>query len=92
MFFWFVNIVNKILSDTLKKNGKWSTTLLTMFTAWVAVLITYLVDFIKGGYKLNETAFCIIVAVALGSKITNSLSNKIEAKADQINDLTDGKA
>ena len=91
MFLWGLNIINKVLSDTLKKNGKWSTTLLTMFSAWLAVLATYIVDFIKNNYKLNETAFGIMVVIALGSKITNSLSNKIDSKVDQ-NDLTDGKA
>lgn len=88
MFYLFIS---KLLSDTLKKEGKWSTTLLTMFTAWIAVLITYLVDFTKNGFKLNETAFGIMVVIALGSKITNSFSNRIESKNDQNNDLTDGK-
>jgi uncharacterized membrane protein YjjP (DUF1212 family) len=92
MFFWIYTILGKLASDTLKKEGKWSTTLLTMFTAWMAVLVTYLIDFAKNDFKLNETAFGIMVVIALGSKITNSFSNKIDAKTDQINDITDGKA
>lgn len=86
----FCNFFNKLFSDTLKKEGKWSTTLLTMATAWFACLLTYLIDFAKGGFKLNETAFCLMLAVALGSKVANSVSNKIENKEDQ-NMNADGK-
>lgn len=66
----------KLVDDTLKKRGKWSTTLLTMASAWLIVIITYLIDFVKNG--LNETTFGIMIGVALGSKITNAVSNKID--------------
>jgi uncharacterized membrane protein len=71
----FYIFFEKLINDTLKKRGKWSTTLLTMATAWLLVIITYLIDFFKNG--LNETAFGIMVGIALGSKITNAISNKL---------------
>lgn len=91
MIFILFNFISKLFSDTLKKEGKWSTTLLTMGTAWFLCIITYLLDFIKNGFKLNETAFGIMVVVALGSKVANSFSNKIEGKEDTTNTTSDGK-
>lgn len=89
MWCFICTFFDKLISDTLKKEGKWSTTLLTMATAWYAILFTYLVDFIKNG--LNEAAFAMILSVALGAKITNSISNKIENNPKDPNQESDGK-
>lgn len=91
IFWWLIDFISKLFSDTLKKEGKWSTTLLTMGTAWFVCLLTYFLDFVKNGFKLNETAFGIMIVVALGSKVANSFSNKIENKEDPNNNSPDGK-
>ena len=69
--------LNKLIDDTLKdKNGKFSRTSLTMATAWWASISVFLIDFYQNGF--NEFAFCTIVGVALGSKVTDAWSKKID--------------
>ena len=46
-----------------------------MFTAWLVVLWSYHYDIIKNGFDSN--AFSVMVCVALGSKITDAISKKI---------------
>lgn len=70
----------KIIDDTLKKKDadgtiRWSRTSLTMFTAWVSVLFSFHYDLIKNGF--NEASFIIMVGVALGSKLTDAWTKRI---------------
>lgn len=70
----------KIINDTLKKKDadgtmRWSRTSLTMFTAWVSVLFSFHYDLIKNGF--NETSFIMMVGVALGSKLTDAWTKRI---------------
>ncbi len=72
-----MDLGRSIINDTLKnKEGRWSRTSLTMFTAWVTVLISYFYSLYKNGF--NTWAFGVLVSVALGSKIVNAYSNKID--------------
>lgn len=67
---------SKIANDTLKNaDGKWSPTKLTMATAWFVVLWSYHYDLIKNGF--NETAFMVLTGVALGAKVTDAWSKKM---------------
>lgn len=69
------SVANGIINDTLKIDGKWSRTSLTMLTAWVTVLWSYHYDVIRNGF--NETAFGLMLSVAVGVKVTDAISKKI---------------
>lgn len=75
MFKKAFELIKEVSNDTLKRDGKWSRTSLTMATAWWASITVFLLDFFKNGF--NEFAFGTMVAVALGSKISDALSNKL---------------
>ena len=70
------NIIIQIINDTLKKDGKFSRTSLTMFSAWFVSLVMSCIDFMYNGLRFD--VWCVLVGVALGSKITDSFSKKIE--------------
>lgn len=70
------DIIAGIVNDTLKRDGKWSRTSFTMLTAWFAALSSYVYDFIKNGF--NFEAFMVLVGVALGVKVTDAWSKKID--------------
>jgi hypothetical protein len=74
-----------IIKDTLKKKDKesnyiWSRTSLTMFTAWVIAIGMALFNQIKNGF--NFEVFCVFVTVALGSKVTDAISQKLINKKE----------
>lgn len=82
-------IINDIINDTLKRaddNGvlRWSRTSLTMFTAWIAVLWSYHYALIKYGF--NETAFGLVIGVALGAKVTDAWSKKMTPDTSKTNE------
>lgn len=56
-------------------DGKWSRTSLTMFTAWFAALHMAYFDMYKNGFHME--VFITLVGVALGSKVSDSISKKI---------------
>lgn len=68
-------VLKSILNDTLKVDGKWSRTSFTMFTAWIASLHMAYYDMYKNGFHME--VFLTLVGVALGSKVTDSISKKI---------------
>ena len=70
------DILKAIVNDTLKRNGKYSRTSLTMATAWGSCLLSYCYDFIKSGF--NFEAFIVLVGVALGAKVTDAWSKKLD--------------
>lgn len=80
ILFFYLNrkTFEAIVNDTLKRDGKWSATYLTMFTAWVAALFAFIVDAVKHNGDVNGAMFGIMVSVALGSKLANSWGKKIE--------------
>ena len=70
-----MNIIKEIVNDTLKRNGKWSRTSLTMFSAWFVGLLMSIIDFAFNGLRFD--VWCVLIGVAMGSKITDSYSKKI---------------
>lgn len=80
--------LNSIINDTLKIDGKWSRTSLTMLTAWLTVLWSYHYDVIKNGF--NETAFGLMLGVAVGVKVTDAWSKKLNPQIKQ-DDTVDKK-
>ena len=65
----------EIVNDTLKRNGKWSRTSLTMFTSYFVALLMSIIDFAFNGLRFD--VWCVLIGVAMGSKITDSFSKKI---------------
>lgn len=67
-----------LINDTLKKDGRWSRTSLTMFSAWNLVSFMVVFDLYKEGFRYD--VFVTIVGVALGTKLTDSVGKRIEKK------------
>lgn len=65
----------EILQDTLKRDGKWSRTSLTMFTSWFVALLMSVLDFFFNGLRFD--VWLGLISVSIGSKISDSLSKKI---------------
>lgn len=78
------DIIKSIINDTLKIDGKWSRTSLTMATAWWSCLFTFFYHLFKDGF--DETSFALMLGIALGSKVTDawgkSMINKQEDNQD----------
>ena len=70
-----MNIIKEIINDTLKRNGKWSRTSLTMFVTLFVALVMSTIDFAFNGLRFDVWA--TLMGVAMGSKITDSYSKKI---------------
>ena len=75
-----MNIIKEIINDTLKKNGKFSRTSLTMFSAWCVGLVMSIIDFSFNGLRFD--VWCVLIGVAMGSKITDSYSKKIQDRRE----------
>jgi hypothetical protein len=75
MFVLIASFISDVLNDTLKKDGKWSRTSLTMFSAWIVVVFMSLFDFFKRGMQFD--IWVTLVVVATGIKITDAWSKKI---------------
>ena len=85
------DFLKSIFVDTLKINEKWSRTSLTMFTAWVSALYMAFFDLTKNGFHME--VFLTLVGVALGSKVTDSISKKISPpEKDTLASTDDGSA
>jgi hypothetical protein len=67
-----------LINDTLKKDGKWSRTSLTMFSAWKLVIFMVIFDLYKEGFRYD--VFVTMVGVALGTKLTDSIGKRVEKK------------
>lgn len=75
-----MSFIKNIINDTLKRKDEtgllvWSRTSLTMASAWATVLWSYIHYTIKDGF--NEAAFYALVGVALGAKVTDAVSKKL---------------
>lgn len=74
------SLISEVANDTLKKevNGKreWDRMKLTMFSAWVFVLISASLYFIMTGFHLE--VWLTFVGVAMGSKIIDAQAKRIE--------------
>jgi len=73
------HIIKQLVQDTLMKYEgdrlRYSRTSLTMFSAWLLVIYMTVYDLYKEGFRYD--VFATMVAVALGTKITDSFSKKI---------------
>lgn len=73
------HIIKQLVQDTLMKYEgdrlRYSRTSLTMFSAWLLVIYMTIFDLYKEGFRYD--VFATMVAVALGTKITDSFSKKI---------------
>jgi hypothetical protein len=65
-----------IVNDTLKKDGKWSRTSLTMGTAWGIAVFFAFYDLRNNGFHFE--VFLTFVGVALGSKIVDAQTKRLE--------------
>ena len=70
-----MNIIKEIVNDTLKRNGKWSRTSLTMFVTLFVALVMSCIDFSFNGLRFD--VWVTLMGVAMGSKITDSVSKKL---------------
>jgi hypothetical protein len=70
-------VLKELFRDTLKKDGKWSRTSLTMFTSFAICVLVGLIDFCMRGY--NSEVFFGFLSVAVGSKISDAFSKKIHS-------------
>lgn len=68
-------MLNKIINDTLKIEGKYSRTSLTMFSAWVLVYLISIIDYIRTGYR--SEVWLTLVAVAVGVKLSDAIGKRI---------------
>lgn len=75
MLNFFTLFISDIFHDTLTRDGKWSRTSLTMFSAWIVVLLMALIDFFNRGLQFD--VWVTLVVVATGIKITDAWSKKI---------------
>lgn len=74
------SIIKKIIQDTLMKYDndvlRYSRTSLTMFSAWLIVVYMVMYDLYLEGFRYD--VFVTMVGVALGTKITDSVSQKLK--------------
>ena len=70
-----MNIIKDIVRDTLKRNGKWSRTSLTMLTSYIIALVMAILDFCFNGLRFD--VWLGLISVSIGSKISDSLSKKL---------------
>jgi hypothetical protein len=73
-----------IIQDTLKKNGKWSTTSLTMFTAWIMTNFIATYDLYTHGYRWE--VFITYVGMSAGIKTMDSVAKKIHTPKQKDNE------
>ena len=80
-FYLAIALLSEVANDTLKKKDedgftRWSRTSLTMFSAWMIVCYIAIADFNKSGF--NGEVFIALSTIAIGVKITDSISKKIK--------------
>ena len=73
---WAFRVIDKVVEDTLKREGKYSRTSLTMFTSWLISIVMACYDFLTKGFDYQ--VFLVFIAVALVTKLTDSFGKKIE--------------
>jgi len=80
-------LIRNISRETLKKkvNGirEWSRTSLTMFSAWILVVFMVIFDLYKEGFRYD--VFVTMCGVALGTKVTDAYSKKLNKNESTIN-------
>jgi hypothetical protein len=69
-------VLKEILEHTLKRDGKYSSTLITMFVFSASTLLYGWIDFLLRGF--NSEVFFAFVGLASGIKIADSISKKVK--------------
>lgn len=69
---------------------KWSRNSMMMFQAWYCCMFVFIADFLKNNYKVNETLFWGMLAIATGGQIASAYAKKVnpliqEPKEDDTN-------
>lgn len=75
-----MKLLSEILNDTLKRNGRFSSTLVTMFAFSCSVFLYGWVDLFMHGF--NSEVFFAWVGMASGIKITDAFSKKLKPTID----------
>lgn len=81
---WSIRVIKAIINDTLKNDGKWSATKLTMFVSFLTVLWSYHYEIVKHGF--NFDAFCVMALIATGVKITDAIGKKLNPTIPPLTD------
>ena len=87
-----VQALKDMANDTLKRQDqrgvwRWSRTSLTMFTAWCVALYMVFYDLYNNGFHYE--VFLTLSGVALGSKLTDKLGQKLSPDKEQKNNDLD---
>ena len=73
-------IIQRLVQDTLMKldegRFRYSRTSLTMFSAWLLTVYMVIYDLYKEGFRYD--VFLTMVGVSLGTKLTDSIGQKIK--------------
>lgn len=79
-----LSYIQKILNDTLKKNGLWSRMSIMMMIAWNTAIIMAIEDYSQHGIRMD--VWMTLVTFALGNKTLDALNNKIATKKEKTDD------
>ena len=80
-----------LCNDTLKKNGKWSKTNLTMFTSYIISISMAIYDMFYNGF--NFQVFIVYICLSTGMKYfdyKSDQSNRSDSKIPDKIDKSDG--
>ena len=79
-----IKLIKTIVDDTLKRDKggvrRFSATRLTMLTAWLCVLYTYIHDVIVNGYRWESLV--LMAGVATGMKMTDAIGKKLNTASN----------
>jgi hypothetical protein len=68
-------LLHSLINDTLKRNGKWSRTSLTMFSSWI---ITCAIGVYQSFWKgFSFSVFLVFASIALSTKAADAISKRI---------------
>jgi|LakMenEpi03Aug12_release.lakeMendotaPanAssembly.Ray.scaffolds.fasta_scaffold230488_4 hypothetical protein len=71
-------MIQQLVEDTLKKEGKWSRTSLTMFTSYIFSLTIAALDYIQRGF--NFEVFLTLIGLSAGVKFSAALEKRLTNK------------
>lgn len=73
-----MSVIGEVINDTLKKEGKWSRTSLTMFTSYIFTLILATLDYAHRGF--NFEVFLTYVGLSAGVKLSAAIEQRLTNK------------
>jgi hypothetical protein len=81
LYLFFRSVASGTLKVEEHGTRRWSRTSFTMFSAWLLVIFMVIFDIYKEGFRLD--VFSIMCGIALGTKVTDAYSNKINKKNEK---------